>query len=108
MPKTLIIGNALAAVAAIEEIRSRDAACEIVLLCPEGVLPYDRSLLPALIAKDIKGAAGYARPEKFSGKERAVIVNETLSRVSVKRKHITTDAKTRSPLISCYGRNAPA
>ena len=42
MSKILIIGNSLATIKAIEELRRNDQTSDINLLCSEGLLPYDR------------------------------------------------------------------
>jgi nitrite reductase (NADH) large subunit len=94
MLNILIIGNSLSAVSAIEEIRRQDASSKITLFCPEGVLPYDRCLLPSFAARDIKESNLLAKPAKFFEERQVqVVLNEPLTRISTKRKQITTGSK---------------
>ncbi len=96
MSKILIIGNSLAAVSAIEEIRKTDSSSEITLICPEGVLPYDRQRLAALVSRELKESQIYPYPQQFFQEQKVqVIFNEQIARISTKRKHITTENKTQ-------------
>ncbi len=96
MSKTLILGNAQTAVAAVEQIRKEDPSSEIALFCPEGSLPYDRSLLPALLARDIKDAQVFMHPEKYYQEQNITLTaREELGRISVKRKHVSTAKKAQ-------------
>lgn len=94
MSKILIAGNSLAVVDAIENIRKNDGQSEISLLCTESFLPYDRFLLPSLVAGEIKESQLSPVEHDFFVRHRVeVIANEVLSRVSLKRKHVTTQNK---------------
>ncbi len=94
MSNILIIGNSLAAVAAIEEIRRSDKESSITLFCPEGVLPYNRALLPAILAKDAKESHAHVVHEKFFKEHNVKLVhNEVLTRISIKRNQVTTESK---------------
>lgn len=94
MSKILILGNSLAVCRAIEDIRRDDKASEIVLFCTEGVMPYDRLALPAVVAGRIKEAQTHpVSAEFFKQHGVELILNERLLRVSLKRKYITTETK---------------
>ncbi len=94
MSKILIAGNSLAVVEAIEQIRQNDGQSEISLLCTESFLPYDRFLLPSLVAGEIKESQLSPMQKDFFARHRVeVIANEIVSRVSLKRKHVTTQNK---------------
>lgn len=94
MTNILIIGNSLSAVAAIEEIRRQDASVGITLFCAEGSLPYQRHLLPALVAKDLKETQLWAATDKFFQQHNVkAVTNEALVRISFKRKQVTTENK---------------
>ena len=48
--KTLVVGNSLDVLPIIQDIFSLHQDEQVTLFTTEGVLPYDRSLLPALVA----------------------------------------------------------
>src|SRR5438093_737352 len=94
MNKILIVGNSLAVIKTIEEIRQNDQDSEIVLFCTESVLPYDRLLLPSFVSGQIKEALTHPVPENLFKKHKVqVIANEKLLRISFKRKYLTTESK---------------
>lgn len=94
MSKMLIIGNSSAAVSAVQEARRQDPAAEVTLFCPEGVLPYNRYFLPALAARDIRESHVFLQQEKFFRDLNVqLVLNESLARISPKRKQITTESK---------------
>jgi nitrite reductase (NADH) large subunit len=94
MPKIVIVGSSLAAISAIEAIRAHDTQSEITLFCPEGVLPYDRTLLPSWIAKQTKEARLHPKTYEFFDTHKVkVVLNEQLARISVKRRQLTTESK---------------
>jgi len=98
MPKILVIGNTLAAASAAEEIRRADPSSEVTLFCPEGVLPYNRCFLSSLVAKDIRESHAFPWHEKFFQERNIqVVLNESLARISPKRKQITTGNKAHLP-----------
>jgi nitrite reductase (NADH) large subunit len=98
MSDILIIGNSAAAIAAVEQVRRENSSAEITLFCPEVVLPYDRPSLAGLIAKDIKEQQIFLKTDKFFAEHKVKLIhNEALSRVSLKRKQITTESKTHIP-----------
>jgi len=96
MSKILVVGNSLAVVKAIEDIRRDDQQSEIALFCTEGVLPYDRLSLPSLVAGTIKESHTHSITESFFKEHRVeVIAKEKLLRISLKRKYLTTENKTQ-------------
>jgi nitrite reductase (NADH) large subunit len=96
MPKTVIIGNSTAAVSAAEEIRQKDPDGEVTLVCPEGVLPYDRTLLPSLASRSIKELQTFIRPEKsFRDQKINLVIDQPVTRISIKRKNIGLENKTQ-------------
>jgi len=98
MSNIVIIGNTLSTISAIETIRAEDQESPITLLCSEGVLPYDRALLAAHLAKQIKEHQLHPKHESFFKEHRVDIVfNEQLSRVSTKRKYVTAESKRQFP-----------
>lgn len=94
MSKILIVGNSKAVVEQIVEIRKTDTQCAITFFSTEGVLPYDRAQLPHYFVKDIKEAALFSVHDKFFTENKVeVIAGEKLARISVKRRHLTTESK---------------
>ena len=63
--KTVIIGNGVAAVSAVEAIRKRDRNCEITVLSKEGEIAYT----PCFLARYVSGEIGkdklYMRESNF-------------------------------------------
>lgn len=98
MSNIVIIGNGVPAISAIETIRAEDKESPITLFCSEGVLPYDRALLAAHLAKQIKEHQLHPKQGSFF-KEHGVdiVLNEQLSRVSTKRKYVTAESKRQFP-----------
>jgi len=98
MPNIVIIGNGVPAISAIETIRAEDQESSITLFCSEGVLPYDRALLAAHLAEQIKEPQLHPKHESFF-KEHGVdiVLNEQLSRVSTKRKYVAAESKRQFP-----------
>ena len=94
MSKILIVGNSKAVVEKVVEIRNADQESTIAFFSTEGALPYDRNQLPYYLAKDIKESALFAVHDKFFAEHKVeVIAGEKLARISVKRKHLTTESK---------------
>ncbi len=94
MSKIVIVGNGLSAIGVAQGIRAADPEASITLFCPEGVLPYDPSLLAGYLAKQVKEHQLYARPDAFF-KEHGIdiVLNEGLSRISTKRKYVAAESK---------------
>ncbi len=94
MSKTLIVGNSLVVVEAIKTIRQSDLESEISLFCTESLLPYDRYLLPSLVAGEMKENQICSLKEGFfTNNHVEVIANEKIARVSLKRQYVTTQSK---------------
>ncbi|MBI4308776.1 MAG: FAD-dependent oxidoreductase [Candidatus Omnitrophica bacterium] len=109
MSNILIVGNSPAAISAIEHIRRTEVSSAITLFCPEQVLPYDRCFLPSLVAKNIKESQVYVGHEKFFQEHKVnVMLNESLTRISAKRKQITTANKTHVPFDKLLLTDLPA
>ena len=96
MSKILIVGNSMAVNGAIENIRKEDEQSDITLFCTEGAFPYDRLTLPSFIAGQIKESQTHPLTEDFFKKHHVnVIASEKLSRISFKRRYLTTENKTQ-------------
>ena len=94
--KTLVVGNSLDVLPIIENILGANKDEQITLFTTEGVLPYDRSLLPALVAATANEKNFYKTSEIFLAQYHPeVVTTESLARISVKRRYLTTDNKTQ-------------
>jgi NAD(P)H-nitrite reductase large subunit len=94
--KTLVVGNSLDVLPIIEGIYQNNKEEEVTLFTTEGVLPYDRSLLPAYVAAKSHEQQVFKTAEIFlSAHHPHVVTAESLARISVKRRHLTTEKKTQ-------------
>src|ERR1700685_3986002 len=94
--KTLVVGNSLDVLPIIENIFSQHKDEQVTLFTTEGVLPYDRSLLPALVAATINEHRMFKTSEVFlAAYHPHVVTTESLARISVKRRYLTTEKKTQ-------------
>ena len=95
--KTLVVGNSLDVFPIMENILSQNKEEQVTLFATEGVLPYDRSSLPALVAGTVNEAGALSRHRKFFWRTArpVVVTSEVLARVSVRRKYLTTEKKTQ-------------
>ena len=94
--KTLVVGNSLDVLPIIQNILSLHKDEQVTLFSTEGVLPYDRSLLPALVAATANERQLYEASEIFLKEHHPQLVTgETLARISVKRRHLTTEKKAQ-------------
>jgi NAD(P)H-nitrite reductase large subunit len=94
--KTLVVGNSLDVLPIIDNITSQHKDEEVTLFTTEGVLPYDRSLLPALVAASVNEGQLYKISEDFlTAHHPQVVTAESLGRISVKRRYLTTAKKTQ-------------
>ena len=92
--KTLVVGNSLDVLPIVENILHKDE--EVTLFTTEGVLPYDRSMLPALVAGTITEQQIYTTSQILLAENRPQLVTtESLARISVKRRYLTTENKTQ-------------
>jgi NAD(P)H-nitrite reductase large subunit len=93
--KTLVVGNSLDVLPIIENILSEHKDEQVTLFATEGVLPYDRSLLPALVAGDSEKHIYKTSEIFFAAYHPHVVTTESLARISVKRRYLTTEKKTQ-------------
>jgi NAD(P)H-nitrite reductase large subunit len=92
--KTLVVGNSLDVLPVIQNILSSGKDEQVTLFTTEGVLPYDRSLLPALAAGTVAEDQIYTTAQTFLAAYHPQLVTaERLARISVKRRHLTTEKK---------------
>ncbi len=93
--KTLVVGNSLEVLPIIESILNEQGQ-EVTLFATEGLLPYDRSALPALVAGVQTEERIYKASEAFLEKfHPQLVTTEVLNRISVKRKYLTTEKKNQ-------------
>ncbi len=94
--KTLVVGNSLDVLPIIQDVLNLHKDEEVTLFTTEGVLPYDRSLLPALVAAQVKEQQMYTASQDFlAAHPLRLVTTEKLARISVKRRYLTTEAKTQ-------------
>jgi NAD(P)H-nitrite reductase large subunit len=94
--KTLVIGNSLDVLPIIQNIFSLHKDEQVTLFTTEGVLPYDRSLLPALVAAKVTEQQIYTASQNFlAAYHPQLVTTESLARISVKRRYLITEKKTQ-------------
>jgi len=94
--KTLVVGNSLDVFPIIENIFGSNKDGQVTLFTTEGVLPYDRSLLPALLAANASEKQVFKASDIFfSACHPEVVTAENLARISVKRRYLTTENKNQ-------------
>ena len=94
--KTLVVGNSLDVLPIVQNILSLHKDEQVTLFTTEGVLPYDRSMLPALMASKVTEQQLYAASQNFLAEYHPQLVTtESLARISVKRRYLTTEKKTQ-------------
>ena len=92
--KTLVVGNSLDVLPIIEHSLSAEKGKEITLFTTEGVLPYDRAQLPHLVTPHVHEHMLFKTSEVFLASYKSELVTgESLNRISVKRRHLTTESK---------------
>ncbi|MBF0510953.1 MAG: FAD-dependent oxidoreductase [Candidatus Omnitrophica bacterium] len=92
--KTLVLGNSLEVFNGIKEIYNQDKSSEIILFATEGLMPYDRALLPAFIAGLTTEKELFKKAQELLlDYHLELITNEAIARISVKRRYLTTDQK---------------
>jgi len=92
--KTLVVGNSLDVLPVIQNIFNHDKDGQVTLFTTEGVLPYDRSLLPDFLAGTTTEQQICAASKIFLETHHPKLVtNEVLARISVKRRYLTTEKK---------------
>jgi nitrite reductase (NADH) large subunit len=93
MNNIVFIGNSLAAVKAIEDIRQVNSSVGITLIT-DGYYPYDRERLFSYLAKEIKEKQTLVRPESFYKEHKVrVITDQTITRFNFKRNQIFFENK---------------
>ncbi|HBR15217.1 MAG TPA: hypothetical protein DD723_06720 [Candidatus Omnitrophica bacterium] len=94
MKRIVILGNSVAGVKAIEEIRSADASSEITLITFEAYYPYNREAFPSLIAREILGDQVLYKPKKFYDTHRVnVLRDKKISKINLRKNKIFTEEK---------------
>jgi len=87
--KILIIGNSVAAIGAIEAIRSKDYSHEITVVSDEPYPVYSRPLISYLLAKEIKPSQIYYRSSDFYEKNKVkTILGKKVNKVFFDQKMI--------------------
>lgn len=94
--KTLVVGNSLDALPIIENIYKLNREEQVTLFATEGALPYDRTQLPELVAGTLNEQKLYKTSEVFlKSYQPQIVTTESLARISVKRRYLTTEKKTQ-------------
>jgi len=93
--KYLIIGNSVAAVAAVEAIREKDGKGDITLISDEPQFVYSRPLISYLLAGNVKVEQMYYRGKNFyeNNKVRAVLGKRVTSVDAANRKVVLEDGE---------------
>jgi len=92
--KTLVVGNSLDVLPIIQNIFSLHKDEQVTLFTTEGVLPYDRSLLPALVSAAATEQQIFTTSQIFlAAYHPQLVTTEALDRISVKRRYLTTAKK---------------
>lgn len=93
MKRIVVLGNSIAGIKAIEEIRKQDPSVKITLLTLEERLPYYRHLLADLVSKDISNDQIFYQPKDYYERLQVDVSEEKITRVNFKRNRITTEDK---------------
>ena len=93
----VLIGNSLVSVKIAEELRQADPEGEITLFCPEGVLPYQRHLLPSLLVDPKTDKIACASEDFYKANRIQVVTDKKIAKVHPKRKRILTEDKEHIP-----------
>jgi nitrite reductase (NADH) large subunit len=93
MNNIVFIGNSLAAVKAIEEIRKTNPSVAITMVT-DGFYPYNRDKLFSYLSKEIKEKQVLVRPESFYKENNVrVITDQTVARFNFKRNQVFFENK---------------
>lgn len=90
--KFIIIGNGAAGTAACEEIRKRNAVCDIEMISSEDVIGYNRPMLTKGILVEIDGLNFFIKPFEWYG--------ENNIKLTLDMRVESIDAKGKSILLS--------
>lgn len=94
MKKIIVLGNSLAGVTAIHEIRKNDPAAEFTLFTLGEELPAYRHLFADFIARDISLDDVYVHPEKYYQNFPVNIVRDKkIARVNFRKSKVVMDDK---------------
>ncbi len=93
MKRVIVMGNSIAGIKAIEEIRKIDQTAQITLFTLEEHVSYYPHLLADLIANEISKDRVYYQPREYYQQLRVGLVEAKISRVNLKRRRITTEDK---------------
>jgi len=93
MKKVVCIGNSLAGIKAIEQIRQHHPEAEVTLFTVEGEPPYYRHQLGDLLARVISPEQIYYRPLPYYQDQRIHLSEQKISRINLRKNKITTEDK---------------
>ena len=93
--KYLIIGNSVAAIAAVEAIREKDEKSDITLISDEPQFVYSRPLISYLLAGNVKVEQMYYRGKNFyeKNKVRAILGRKVTNVDAAKKKVVLEDGE---------------
>jgi len=92
--KIIILGNSIGVVKLIEDIRLADQESEIILLCPDGQLPYHRQRLAELVAKEISLDQILVKPPDFYVQNNVTqIFEKKITKINFRKSQITLEEK---------------
>ena len=98
MKKIIIIGNSIAGVKAIEEIRSRDKESEITLFLEDSHLPAHNYLFGDFLMKAITEDKIFYKPGEFYKENNVHIISgKKIGRVDFKKNRVVTLEKEQFP-----------
>ena len=94
MKKIIVVGNSIAGIRAIEEIRSRDRENEITVFCEDNNLPNFSHLFAEYLSKVIPEDEIFYKPQTFyKEKNINIFLGRRISRVDLKRKRVITEER---------------
>ena len=88
--KTLVVGNSLDVLPIVQNILSLHKDEQVTLFTTEGVLPYDRSLLPALVAAQVHEQQIYTASQNFLAEYHPQVV--TTEKLANSKRPLDTSA----------------
>ncbi|MDE2028614.1 MAG: FAD-dependent oxidoreductase [Candidatus Omnitrophica bacterium] len=92
--KTLVVGNSADVLPIIGHIQAQGQL--VTLFATEGVLPYERRLLPDMLAGSVSEESLFTTSKALLAKHQPTLVTqEALNRISVKRRYLTTAKKAQ-------------
>lgn len=94
MKNIVFIGNSLASIKAIEDIRKNDKESNIVLVTTEACYPYGRDRALSFLAREIKEKQVFEKPETFYKDHQVrVITGQAVTRFNFKRCQVFLENK---------------